>query len=127
MSLPQHMEALGVANDTRLARTAFRKDLRSRPNPEAWALLARVLEQPPDWLGNMYAVDLLQFPKSIGPGLSDKFMEAADVIPSRRVRELTERQRRELAECLRGNTREVRDRAVGRATYAREWFRQNAA
>lgn len=109
---PQHLRALDVANERRIARAKWKRQVRTaRTFEAALTVIADTLDDPPAHLTSMGMLALL---KTV-PGMYERtalglLREAGIVSPLRTVGELTVRQRRALA----GAVRAWRDRPQAR-------------
>ena len=86
--------ALKVANETRTRRAQFRREAQ-RPD------VAAAIVSPPPWMEKAEIEWLLRTAPGIGPALANEILRRQQISPTRRVRSLTRRQRRNLAEALR--------------------------
>lgn len=97
----QSAAALNRANEIRFKRGAIKRELKSLPRPEAMAMLADVLEQPPPCCVNATPFELLCAVRLVGRYYALSWLRRAGVPEHRRISELTERQRGVLADLLR--------------------------
>jgi hypothetical protein len=111
----QHLDALALANEIRLAQAAVLREIRSA-NGTAGDLAAEALRNPTDTVGSIRLERLLRALPRMGPRYADKTLAEVGMSRgrlSRRVRELTERERHVLADAL--VARSARSRAKGAA------------
>lgn len=100
----QALRALERANRTRLASAALRRELHALDRPEAIAVVAHHLADPDEIVGSIPVGRLLRFVPRIGSERAGRILSRVGingVRSSRRVRDLTERERRDLASVLR--------------------------
>lgn len=99
----QQEEALARANTIRLAQAAFRREVAAMPRLEGMGVVAAALEDPDETTGAMRLGFVLAAPRRCSLGTAERLLGGVGVGSSdRRVRELTERQRKVLAVALRG-------------------------
>lgn len=92
--MSQHMDALAVANQRRYAIAALRARLGERHSLGVSAVrLARLMEDPPRAVENVQVWQLLSWGWRFGPHQASRVLRRAGVNPSRRMRQLTDRQR----------------------------------
>lgn len=103
----QAQRALREANRIRYARAALRRETAALPYGQGRALVADVLENPPEFVLTARVFDVLRWPRYLGPGHARSILALAGCSDLRRVSELTERQRGVLAERLRAGAREA--------------------
>jgi len=96
-SLESRMTVLGPANQVRSARAKLKQDLR-----EGKVHLEQILATPPGYLASAEIFDLLVAVPKIGPAKAGRLLSIAGISPSKRVVELSERQRARLIELLSG-------------------------
>ena len=109
MERPQHMDALDKANAVYSQMAHLRKELKRLPQPDALALLADMLVAPDDCLdsalGALRVGKALSAVRGVGGPRAERLLGDAlgSFRPdaSRRVRDMTVRQRRCLAGVLR--------------------------
>lgn len=101
MAIPQHMAALESANDIRIKRSYRMNWINDPPFREARERAALTLEDPPPELLGMRIDKFLGGLPQIGPGKVRKLTEGNMITPTRRIEELTERQRLALARQIR--------------------------
>ena len=104
---PQHLDALDRANHVRMAQCHLKKSLAAMATPDALQLLAGMLMAPDDALdeplGSMRLGDVLAAVRRVGPVAAERLIALSDPHPpasTKRVRELTVRQRRCVARML---------------------------
>lgn len=102
-ALPQHMQALGRANDIRVARCTLKRRIRAGELDAAG-----ILTSPPEEALTMSVLELLQVQHRWGRARALKLLRKAAMSETRRVGELTERQRLSLALCLTGQSDDPR-------------------
>lgn len=100
-ALPQHMQALNHANDIRTARCALKRRLRTgEVHP------ADVLNDQPPEAATMSVLDLLQSQHRWGRARALRLLRKAAMSETKRLGELTVRQRSALALYLLGQAHE---------------------
>lgn len=92
---PQHMQALGRANEVRLARARLKRAV-----GDGTATVAEVILQRPREAANMTIVELLLSQKRWGGAKCSRFLAGLDLPETKTVGSLTERQRKLLASRL---------------------------
>lgn len=104
MATRQAMEALNEANRVRVARAALKKEIRSLPKEEAVAVVCDVVTGgKPDYSG-MPLLELFGAIPQVSHRRSERIVRRMRFpfrTPKRRICELTDHQRRELADGLR--------------------------
>lgn len=99
----QWQEALDVGNRRRSQGAEFRRRMASLPPDVARAEAARMLVECPETVGAMQIHHFLEAVPRVGPcGVRLLLGGAWPIWPLLRVRELTDRQRRKIADRLRG-------------------------
>jgi hypothetical protein len=102
--------ALREANRVRLVRAAWKRRIKGQPTDEASReLLADVLSDPPEDLCGMVVGDLIGACRRVGPVAIGRYLRAAEVSSTRRVGDLTARQRSVLIGVLRAPRQGERD------------------
>jgi hypothetical protein len=100
--MSQHMDALKLANEMRLAQTAFKTYIRGMGWIEAREALANEILDPSPAVAAMYLHKLLDGLPRGGPWQTERVLEQVGLRnTNRRLRELTERQRNVLADAVR--------------------------
>lgn len=100
--MTQRQEALALANAQRAAQAAFRREVAAMSRLEGMGVVAAALEDPDEAVGAMRLGVVLAAPRGCSSGTAKRLLRHAGVGSSdRRVRELTERQRKVLALALR--------------------------
>lgn len=94
-SLPQRMEALQKANDTRSKRSQLKKELKSGDKD-----IVEVLQDPPDYLVTAKVVDLLLVVPKFGRVKATRVLTKCRISTAKTVGGLSARQRAELVEEL---------------------------
>ena len=100
----QSMEALAAANETRTAGMRYRHQLKALPRAEAFELCACLLEKPPAMFGSIQLTRLLMSLPRVGPLKVGRMLDECEIHTAaqvRPVRNLTLRQRKDLAVELR--------------------------
>lgn len=87
-ALPQHMQALGLANDIRLRRATLKREI-----TEGTRTAASVLLDPPDEALTMSVFVLLTAQRRWGRSRSLRMLRVAQVKEGKKLSELTPRQR----------------------------------
>lgn len=103
-ALPQCMQALGRANEVRLTNANFRRTVAAKPPREAAELVAYTVEHEhdDDSYGALATDRLLRFIPHLGQQKVTKCLMAAGVVnQSKRLRDLTPRQRAAVAAQVR--------------------------
>lgn len=95
-SLVQRMDALGKANDIRVERAEFKRDLKAGRKTAHDYLL-----DPPDWLKTMKVVDLLLALPKYGRVKVNKILAQCHMSPTKTLGGMSARQRAELVSMLR--------------------------
>lgn len=93
--MSQALEALEVANRTRRERAEVKRLIRC-----GGLTVAEVLADPPAFLARMPIGELIRAQALWGPTRSRKFLRRAEITETRRIGELTERQRDLIAGLL---------------------------
>ena len=106
--IPQHLTALQKGNRIRLRRAADKREIKALPRMEAYGMIADILEHPPEYWEGGSPMELLMAVRRHGRFFSLTFLRKAGVPESRKVSELTERQRFALAGVLREGAAERR-------------------
>lgn len=96
-SLVQRMDALNRANQIRITRADFKRDLKA-----GRASLPDALLLPPDWLETARVFDLLLAVPKYGRVKTNKILNKVRISPSKTVAGLSARQRHDLVLLLRG-------------------------
>ena len=94
---PQHITALAQANATRLARAQERQRIAHLPRPEGHRAVAALLLDPPEHIRSLPVVKLLLWPHRAYQRNATGALALIGASETRKVGQLTERQRRELA------------------------------
>ena len=90
--------ALQKANDVRTANARLLEEIATMPRQQGREFVADLLCDPPENVGAIPVARLLLALRRVGPTKTTEWMRAIGVVtPTRRVRELTVRQRGELA------------------------------
>lgn len=97
----QAMAALTYANEVRCGRAGLRREIRNQPPLKGREAVVRVLQDPPPLCEGMTLYHLLVACRGIGAGKAHHLCARAGASSSRRVNELTDRQRDKLTELLR--------------------------
>lgn len=99
---PQHLIALERADEVRLARAALKREIGKLPRIEGKRALADLIEFTEDdrYLGAKVGY-LLTAPHRVGPSWAKKLLSRLQIPPSKRLAELSGRQRTMLAFALR--------------------------
>lgn len=101
---PQHLRALKSANHVRAERLALRRDTAALPRPASRTRVAGMLENPPDCILTMEVGRLLRWGRGIGASCARSLLARADsfapIGATRRIGDLTERQRYALADAV---------------------------
>jgi hypothetical protein len=93
----QRSEALTRANEVRSARGQLKEELQHGRGD-----LAPLIEDPPSFLRAARISDILRALPGYGPVKVEKLLTACRISPSKTVAGLTPRQRKELAQALKG-------------------------
>ena len=102
--------ALREANRVRLVRAAWKHRIKGQPTDKASReLLADVLSDPPEDLRGMEVGELIGACRRVGPVAIERYLRAAEVSSTRRVGDLTARQRSVLIGVLRAPRQGERD------------------
>lgn len=91
------MTALKKAMLIRDTRAIFRRELKA-----GRCLADDYILDPPEWLKSMKLIDLLLIVPQVGPVAANKILESAHISYVKTVGGLTERQRKEIVNRLRG-------------------------
>jgi hypothetical protein len=100
---PQHLSALALANEIRYAQAAWMRSLRALPPAQACRRAAHALWNPDENVGSIRLERVLRSVPRMGDRYVDLLLTQAGVPIARRkrrVRELTERERRIIAAAL---------------------------
>lgn len=100
----QSLEALGLANARKWARAGIKRQLKVLPRIEGSRMAARVLEHPSDDVEGIRLNELVGSIYRYGPALTESLVRRALLHPAcetKRIGDLTERQRGVLARLLR--------------------------
>lgn len=99
---PQWMQSKRRADAVRLENAQLKRKLAGTDRPEAMRELAGLFEDPPVAFQALPVGRALRFPKRVGPAMAVAAQDWAGIRSGdRRIRDLTERQRRALAAWLR--------------------------
>lgn len=99
---PQWQDALDVGNRVRVAQANLKVEIAGLPQGEGLAVVAELLESGDlGVVGGMRVESLLVAVRGVGRGKVGRLLVSAGCSGSRRVRELTERQRLAIAVSLR--------------------------
>lgn len=98
----QRMRALERAQRLRLAGAHRRQEIKQLDALEGRGMVADMLEHPDEATLSLRVDRLLTAIRYVQTGHASRWMMAADVGSLRKVRQLTERQRLELARLVRG-------------------------
>lgn len=100
--MAQWQEALEQGNRVRLQQSKLKKELKGLPQAEGLAIVADLLERGDMWLvGAMRVGALLLACQRMGESKMTRLLVTAQCSSSRRVRDLTERQRVAIATSIR--------------------------
>lgn len=99
---PQHLDALELANATRSARAVVRRDLKAMSREASRQALASLIENPTDLWNKAELGYMLRMAAGVRHGMAARWLERAGLAPNKLFGELTDRQRRILAEAVRG-------------------------
>jgi hypothetical protein len=105
VSEAQHITALSAANRVRIRRAKDRRDINALSPAEGLAVCADILETLPDHWARATSMELIQSVKRVGRYYALSILRRAGVPESRRLNELTARQRSVLADTLRTGER----------------------
>jgi len=95
--MSQHMEALERANEVRVGRAELKRRIKAGA-----ASVVGVLDDIPSEAGTMTVAELLRAQERWGSRRARRFLAPLGIRENRRVADLTERQRRQLATALTG-------------------------
>jgi len=95
--MSQHLEALERANEVRLGRADLKRQIKAGA-----ASVVGVLDEVPSEAGTMTVAELLRAQERLGSRRARRFLAPLGIRENRRVGDLTERQRRQLASALTG-------------------------
>jgi hypothetical protein len=98
-AVPQHMQALSVANHVRVARHALKREIHDGDRTAASVLL-----QVPDEARTMTVYDLLTAQNRWGSYRSRKLLAVAQITDRKTLEALTDRQRQVLVDLLEWGT-----------------------
>lgn len=94
-SLLQRRTALKKANDVRAKRAQLKRDLKAgKVNG------LKLLEDPPNWLETMKAIDFLLALPKIGRVKATKYLNKCKMSPAKTIGGMSDRQRKELRTAL---------------------------
>lgn len=96
----QRLDALEKANKVRTARARIRRDLYVLPKNEGRIRAAELVCQPPRPIEGMTVVMLLGTIRGVGPSQVKAWLRKLSLTDLKIIGQLTERQRREVAELL---------------------------
>jgi len=99
--MSQPLAALAVANEIRLGRSEHRRHLKSLPRVEARRELAALVADPPSLWRTATLGYVLGMPARTGPATVRRWLFTADLSATKRLGEMTPRQRRVLAGVIR--------------------------
>lgn len=106
--MSQHLDALQLANETRLRQAHLKRHLREHAAGDGLMLLADMMAAPDEHLdgplGSLRLMDAVRAVRGIGPQRADEIVDRSMPHPPsglRRVRDLTVRERRMVARALR--------------------------
>lgn len=94
----QRMDALKKGNEHRTKRKHLKRDLAAKrvdPVP--------LVQDPPEWLQAMKLIDFLIALPKVGRVKANKMLKVCVASPSKTLGGLSDRQRQELIQCLRGD------------------------
>lgn len=91
----QRMAALSKANDHRVRRAQFKRELRA-----SRTVALEVLMDPPEWAASMSVIDLLVAIPRVGRIKASGWLRRASVSPNVSLARLTARQRGEVATAI---------------------------
>lgn len=92
--------ALQRANHVRLTRARVRAELKGETRAAAAAIAADLLTNPPEWAETWQIGDLLEALPRVGQVAAASICNYAHALPTRRLRDLTPRQRQVIAERI---------------------------
>ena len=95
----QALEALGLANEIRIARARLKESIRDGSQDPL-----EVLENPPTYAEGMSLEKFLKTIPRLGPQKTQKMLCHCQIRPSATLGEMTERQRRVLARSIKETT-----------------------
>jgi hypothetical protein len=95
----QRMTALQKANDIRVRRSNFKRDVKAGRVPIITTY--KYILEPPDWLATMKILDLILSMPTYGRVRSNKVLVRVRMSPSKTLGSLSDRQRYEIVAMLR--------------------------
>lgn len=96
-TVSQRLRALGLANAVRSERARLKRRL-----AEGTLELSSVITDPPPCARTARVYELLLALPKVGPAKANRWLSRCRIAPSKTLAGLTDRQRRELLELLRG-------------------------
>lgn len=100
-SLVQRMEALAHANDIRVRRANFKKQMKAATKDVSKERTIKTLLDPPTFMHTMKAYDLLLATRGFGKTKANKYLRACTISPSKTIGGMSQRQRSSLVRVLR--------------------------
>lgn len=105
-AVPQHMRALELANERRLAKAAIKRAIRGLPTIDGAMRACAILADPPEEAHSLRLTALLASIHRFGTGRAERVLRRAGVTPHRGrafVPQLTLRERDRVADALKVN------------------------
>jgi hypothetical protein len=99
-AVPQHLEALELANGTRMWRAGFKWSAARLPESSGRALVAAIILERPRSAASMSLMEVLGVIHRFGRRRALKLCQTVDVVENKRIGTLTDRQAALLAELL---------------------------
>jgi len=121
---PQPLQALDVANATRLQIAATRRELKKLSGEEGRERVVELLDRPDRVIGAIRVGQLLRMPQGMGVAQAEKILSKSRISAHRRLRDLTVRERSELSRLLE---RGERPEDAPEASYRRQPRRRQPA
>lgn len=101
-SLVQRMEALAKANDIRVRRGNFKKQMFAHTDRDkSKAVAIEAILDPPDFMESMKLMDLLMAVRGFGRTKTNKYLVRLRISPAKTLGGLSPRQRAEVAQAIR--------------------------
>lgn len=100
--MKQHEQAMVKANHVRTERAQFKRRMKEAGFDQGRQMLADAISAPPDWLLSAPVFDVLQWAPRARNAHAAKWLTVARVGWTRRIGDLTPRQRTDIGRCLRG-------------------------
>lgn len=98
------MAALKVANEIRVTRAGVRRAVKALPTGDSRAATAQIIRANPEVWHTAPLTYMLKMPRQAGPATVNRWLKTLGVTGTRKLGQLTDRQRHELAATIERGT-----------------------